>query len=131
MATTSTPTYTPNTAGNISASASLAGGATANDNYDGSTVFETRVHVKNTPGGTVAATKGVRVDVYDNYGTTPTLGQTPFLSYTLPSTTASTAESIRFVLPCGKYNIKRTNLDATNAVTTEITGDVIASIVSV
>ena len=131
MSTTSTPTYTPSAPGNISASATLGAGASANDDYDGSTVFETAVHVKNTPGGTVAATKGVRVDVYRNYGTTPTLGQTPFLSYTLPSATASTAESVDFTLPCGKYNIKRTNLDATNAVTTEITGDVIASVVSV
>ena len=56
MSTTTIPTYTANGAGNIHASASLAASATANDNYDGSAVFETQVHVKNTPGGSVAAT---------------------------------------------------------------------------
>jgi hypothetical protein len=128
MASTTTPTYTAGAAGNIHTSASLGAGATANDNYDGSAVFETQVHVLNTPGGSVAATRGVKVEVFRRYGTTPTLGESAMLTYTLPSTTASTAESLDFFLPTGKYNIKITNLDGTNAVTVEITGDVISNV---
>jgi hypothetical protein len=130
MATTTTPVYTGNSAGNIHASASLAASATANDNYDGSAVFETQVNVLNTPAGSVAATRGLRVDVYRRYGSTPTTEPTPFLTYTLPSATASTAESVDFFLPCGKFNIKITNLDASNAVTVAITGDTLTSLSS-
>jgi hypothetical protein len=128
MSTTTTPTYTGNSAGNIHASASLAASATANDNYDGSAVFETQVHVKNTPGGSVAATRGLKVEVFRRYGSSPTTGETAFITYTLPSATASTAESIDFYLPCGKYNIKITNLDATNAITVEVTGDTVSNL---
>jgi len=128
MATTTVPTYTGNTASNIHASASLAASATANDNYDGSAVFETQVHVLNTPGASVAATRGLQVDVFRRYGSTPTTGQTAFLTYTLPSATASTAESLDFFLGPGKYNIKITNLDATNAVTVAITGDTVTNV---
>jgi|SRR5437667_7961271 len=128
MSSSTTPTYTASTAGNIHTSASLAASATANDNYDGSAVFETQVHVLNTPSGSVAATRGLKVEVFRRYGTTPTTGQTAFLTYTLPSTTASTAESLDFYLPTGQYNIKITNLDATNAVTVEITGDKVTAL---
>lgn len=128
MATTTTPTYTGNSAGNIHASASLGASATANDNYDGSGVFETQVHVKNTPGGSVAATRGLKVEVFRRYGSTPTTGETAFLTYTLPSAVASTAESIDVYLPCGQYNIKLTNLDGTNAITVEVTGDTVTNL---
>ncbi len=40
MATTTVPTYTGNTAANIHASSTIAASGTANDNYDGSAVFE-------------------------------------------------------------------------------------------
>lgn len=126
-----TPTYTGNAAGNIHTSASLAASATANDNYDGSAVLETQVHVKNTPGGSVAATRGLKVEIFRRYGSSPTLGETAFLTYTLPSATASTAESLDFALPTGKYNLKITNLDGTNAITVEITGDVITNLSTV
>ena len=39
-----------------------------------------------------------------------------------------TAESLDFFLPTGKYNIKLTNLDATNAIVAGVTGDTIANI---
>ena len=128
MSTTTIPTYTANGAGNIHASASLAASATANDNYDGSAVFETQVHVKNTPGGSVAATRGLKIEVFRRYGSTPTNGESAFLTYTLPSTTASTAESLDFFLGPGKYNITITNLDATNAITVVITGDTVTNL---
>jgi hypothetical protein len=127
MATTTTPTYTGNSAGNIHASATLNAGATANDNYDGSAVFETQVHVVATA-GTVAATAGLKVEVFRRYGSTPTTGESAFLTYTLPSTTSTTA-SLDFFLPCGKFNIKLTNLDATNALTAvSVTGDTVTSL---
>lgn len=128
MATNTTPVYTGNSAGNIRTSASLAASGTANYDVDYSTKWEAQIHVLNTPGGSVAGTRGVRVDIYRRYGSSPTTGQTPFVTYTLPSATASTAESGDILLGPGKYNIKITNLDATNAVTVEITGDTIDSL---
>jgi hypothetical protein len=127
---TTTPTMTFNTAGNIRASSTLAASGTANYDVDYSTKYEAQIHIKNTP-GTIAATKGVRVDIYRRYGSTPTTGQTPFLTVTLPSATASTVESADLFLPPGKYNIKITNLDGTNAVTVEITGDTVDSLTTV
>lgn len=122
---TTVPVYTGNTAGNIRTSATLAASGTANYDVDYSAKWEAQIHVLNTPGGSVAGVRGVRVDVYRRYGATPTIGQTPYLTYTLPSQTASTAESGDFYLGTGKYNIKITNLDTTNAVTVEITGDTV------
>ncbi len=127
MATTTVPTYTGNTAANIHASATLAASGTANDNYDGSAVFETQVHVKAVV-GTAAATNGLQIDVYRRYGATPTTSGTAFLTYILPSV-GSTTTDFDFFLPCGKYNIKLTNLDATNALTAvTVTGDTVTSL---
>lgn len=131
MATTTTPVYTGNLAGNIRSSASLAASGTANYDVDYSTKWEAQIQVLNTPGGSVAGTRGVRVDIYRRRGSSPTTGATAFLSYTLPSTTASTAESWDIFVGPGKYNIKITNLDATNAVTVEITGDTVDSLTTV
>jgi hypothetical protein len=128
---TTTPTYTPNAAGNIRASASLAASATANYNIDYSAVWEGQIHILNTPAGAVAGTRGVRVDIYRRYGTGPTTGQSPFQSYTMASAIASTPESLDIFLATGKYNLKITNLDATNAVTVEITDDTVTNIATV
>lgn len=122
---TTTPNYTGNSAGNVRASASLAASGTANYDVDYSAKFEGQIHVQNTPGGSVSGTRGVRIDIYRRYGSSPTTAPTPFLTFTLPSTTASTAESLDVFVGTGKYNIKITNLDATNAVTVEITGDTV------
>lgn len=129
---TTTPVYTGNADGNIisTVSGALAASGTANADWDISTKFEGQVHVLNTPGGTVAATRGVRVDVYRRYGSGPSTGESPFVTFTLPSATASTAESIDFFLGPGKYNIKLTNLDTANAVTCEVTGDTIDSLLN-
>jgi hypothetical protein len=129
MATTvTTPTYTGNTANNVIASAAIAASGTSNASVDYSAVFEAQMHVINTPGGSVAATRGLKVEVFRRYGSTPTTGESAMLTYILPSATASTAESLDVFLPPGKYNIKLTNLDATNAVTAGVTGDVIANL---
>lgn len=121
-------TYTANAAGNVRASGSLAASGTANYDLDYSAVFEGQVHVLNTPGGTIAGTRGVRIDIYRRYGSGPALGESPMMSFYLPSQTASTAESIDIFLGTGKYNIKITNLDASNAVTVEITGDTVTNL---
>lgn len=120
---TTTALFTFNAAGNIRSSASLAASGTDNDDVDYSAVIEAIVTVKNTPGGSVAATRGVQVDIFNRHGSTPTTGDSAVQSYTLPSAAASTAETLTIRLGPGKYNIKVTNIDATNAVTVEITGD--------
>lgn len=129
MATTTTvPTYTGNTANNVIASASIAASGTSNANVDYSAVLEAQIHVINTPSGSVAATRGLKVEVFRRYGATPTTGESALLTYTLPSATASTAESLDFFLPTGKYNIRLTNLDSSNAVTAGCTGDTIPNL---
>jgi hypothetical protein len=110
-----------NAAGNVDASASLAAGANRSFSFDGSTKYETQLTIKNTPGGSVAAVRGVRIDVFPRYGTGPSDTTLANPSFTLPSQTASTAESIMIRLGPGKYTVKLTNLDATNAVTLEAT----------
>jgi len=126
--TLTTPSYTGNTANNVIASGSIVASGTTNASVDYSAVFEAQIHVINTPGGSVSATRGLRVDVYRRYGSTPTTGESAMLTYTLPSATASTAESLDFYLPTGKYNIKLSNLDAVQAVTAGVTGDTIPNI---
>lgn len=130
MASTTTPTYTAAAAGNVITSASLGASATTNSStaMDFSGAFQGMVHVLNTPGGSVAATRGLKIEIFRRYGTTPTTGQSAMLTYTLPSQTASTAESLDIFLDTGIYNIKLTNLDATNAVTVEVTSDKVASL---
>ena len=61
MSSVTTPTYTGNVAGNIRASASLAASGTDNANVDYSAKWEGQIHVKNTPGGSVAATRGLQL----------------------------------------------------------------------
>ena len=123
MSTTTTPSFAFNSAGNIRSSASLAASGTANYDVDYSAVMQALVTVKNTPGGSVSSTRGVRVDVYARYGSSPTTSASPVQTFTLPSATASTTEDLVIWLGPGKYNIKITNLDTGQAVTVEITGD--------
>src|SRR5262245_12129500 len=121
---TTVPAMTFNSAGNIRSSSSLAASGTANYNVDYSAKYEGQIHVKNTP-GSVSSTRGLRVEIFRRYGSSPTTGESAFMTVVLPSQTASTDESADLFLPTGKYNIKVTNLDATNALTVEITGDTI------
>jgi hypothetical protein len=130
MASNTTPTYTAAAAGNVIASASLAASATTNSStaMDFSAAFQGQIHVLNTPGGSIAATRGLKIEIFRRYGTTPTTAQTAMYTYTLPSTTASTAESVDIFLDTGVYNIKLTNLDASNAITVEVTSDKISAL---
>ena len=122
---TTVPAYTGNADGNLDTSASLAASASRTFTWDISAKFEGQVHVLNTPGGSVSATRGLRVTVFRRYGNGPSTGESAFLTYTLPSATASTAESLDFWLGPGKYSFTILNLDAAQAVTVEVTGDTI------
>lgn len=123
MATNFKPTLEYGAAGNADASASLAASTARSFNVDVSDKWLGMLMIKNTPGGSVAATRGVRVDVYERYGTSPTDAATPSWSLSMPSLTASTAEHLPIKLWPGLWKITLTNLDATNAVTLEATLD--------
>lgn len=112
------PSMTFNTAANVLSSASLAASGTITANLDFSSKFEGQVQVWNTPGGTVAATSGVQVDVFEAVDSTPNYDTIACYSMVIPSV-VSTAARATIKLGTGKYQIKLTNLDATNAVTRE------------
>jgi hypothetical protein len=112
------PTRTGGADGNVRTSASLAANT--------SETITTALDFSAKPGGTVAATRGVRCEFLPRYGTTPTTTTLPAISYDLPSAAASTAESKMFYLGTGLWALKLTNLDASNAVTVEVTADNVA-----
>jgi hypothetical protein len=68
--------------------------------------------------GTVAATSGLRVDVFRavDAAASSTFDTIAFLSFVVPSTT-STTKMAPFTVPTGLYQVSVTNLDATNAIT--------------
>jgi len=110
-----------NAAGNVRTSASLAASGTASYSLDYAAKVEGQVTVQNTPGANVSTTRGVRVEFFPRYGSTPADSNIPAMAYDLPSAVASTAESKTFFVGTGKWAVKITNLDATYAVTVEIT----------
>lgn len=112
-------------AGNVRASASLGAGANASHSIDLSGKIEGQITIKNTPGGSVSSTRGVQVDVLPRYGSGPTDSTIALTTYVLPSAAASTAESRTIYVGTGKFTLKITNLDTTNAVTVEITMDTV------
>jgi hypothetical protein len=130
MASTTAPTYTPAAAGNVRASAALAASATETITtaLDFSAVFEGQVHILNTPGGSVSATRGLRCEFKRRYGSTPTTGESAFYTVTLPSATASTPESADVWLGTGKYALTITNLDTAQGLTVAITSDTVTNL---
>lgn len=125
---TTAPSYTGGQA-TIIASGALAASGTTNANWDISTKFGGWVHVNNTPGGSVSATRGLKIEVFRRYGATPTTAASSVILFTLPSATASTLESLDFFLEGpGIYNIKLTNLDAAQGLTVEVIGDTFNSL---
>lgn len=122
------PVMTFNAAGNIRASASLGAGANASYSVDYSGKLEGQVTIKNTPGGTVASTRGLRCEFFPRYGSSPADTTIAPIAIDMPSQTASTAESRTFFLPTGKWTMKVSNLDVTNAITVEITDATIDSL---
>lgn len=117
-----------NAAGNLLASTTLAAsGTNSATNLDASADLEAQVQLAATF-GTVAATSGVQVDVFRRIGSGPANDTIPITSLLLPAT-ASTTQRLSFALPTGRYNIKLTNLDATNSVTAvSLTDDTIDAI---
>lgn len=129
MSTSFAPVMTFNAAGNVIASGSLAASGTTNANVDVSSKFAGILVVKNTPGGTVSTTRGLKIQIFQRYGSTPTTAPSAMITVTLPSAVASTAESSPpIALPPGKYNVALTNLDASNAITVEATMDTIDTV---
>jgi hypothetical protein len=119
---------TSNAAGNLLASTTIAAsGTNSTTNLDASTAFEAQVQVSVTF-GTVAATSGLQVDVFRRIGSGPAVDTVAITSFVIAST-ASTTVKQSFALPTGRYNIKLTNLDATNSVTlVTLTDDVVTSV---
>ena len=123
------PTMTFNAAGNILTSQALAlSGTVTSAVMDFSTKFEGQLTIKNTPGAAIAATRGLKIECFAQYGTVPSTSLIAQILYQLQSLTASTAESTILFLPSGKWTVKLTNLDATNAVTIEVTSATIDTI---
>lgn len=120
----------------LHASASLSASATATDTLDLSAKFEAQVMYKVTEGGSVAATAGLQIQVFglysgSTYGNSGTAvrDDNPNYTYTVAKETASdVVYSPKIFLPTGKWLLKITNLDATNAVTVESVYDTIDSI---
>lgn len=111
------PSMTFNAAGNALASQSLALNASVTFNLDLSAKFEGQLEVE-ANFGTIAATAGLRINIFPGIGSTPTYSTTnPNFTYTLPAV-AGLQRSPKIFLPTGKYQVQLTNLDATNGLTT-------------
>jgi hypothetical protein len=115
-------------------SASLGAAGNATDTLDLSAKFEGQAMYKVTAGGTVAATFGVRIDVFglysgSTYGNASTGTAAPNFVYTVTGYTASqVVYSPKIYVTAGKWLFKITNLDAANAVTVEAIVDTVDSI---
>lgn len=115
-------------------SASLGAAGTATDTLDVSAKFEGQAMYKVTAGGTVAATFGVRIDIFGlysstTYGDASTGTAVPNYTFTVNGYTASqVVYSPKLYVPTGKWKFKITNLDASNAVTVEAIVDTVDSI---
>jgi hypothetical protein len=121
------PVSTFNAQAGLLASGSLAASGTSTTALDISTKFEAQIQVKNTGGGSVAGTNGLQVDVFRRFGAGPTDDTISILTFII-TTTASTTKYQSFTLPTGKYDIKLTNLDASNAITVEMTSTTVDTI---
>jgi hypothetical protein len=106
---------TYNAIGNILASATITASGASTSGVDLSTKFLGRFQIS-TVFGTVAATSGVQVDVFNRAGAGPTDDNIAVTTFVIPST-VSTTKVQSFTLPTGKWDIKLTNLDGTNSVT--------------
>ncbi len=122
------PSMTQNTAGNIRSSASLAAsGTSTTSTFNASGKFEEQIQIGATF-GTVATTNGLQVDVLRVIGSTPVADTIPVITFVL-SGTASTSKAVSLALPTGQYQLKFTNLDATNGLTSVYaTGDTVDAV---
>lgn len=109
------PSMTFNAKGNIVSGATIALSATNTQAIDASTKFEVQIQIE-VIFGTVAAVSGLQIDVFRRSGAGPTDDTISVLTFVIPSQTSTTKDQ-SFALPTGKYDVKATNLDATNGVT--------------
>lgn len=109
------PAMTFNAKGNLQSNQTITASGTLSTTVDGSAKFETEIAIE-VVFGTVAATSGIQVDVFRNFGSGPTTDTISILTFVIPST-ASTTKDQSFSLGPGKYSVKLTNLDGTNSVT--------------
>lgn len=128
MALAADPSVTYNSAGNILATSTSI--AASGSNSAGVVDFSTNslggwVQFTDTGGGTVAATNGLQVQVFPAGDGTPNYDTVAMVTIAI-TTVVSTASRQSVLLPTGKYSIKLTNLDATNAITAGITSNPIA-----
>jgi hypothetical protein len=106
---------TGNSAGNLLTSTTIAASASTTFNVDLSAKFEGQVQVGVTF-GTVAATAGLQVQVFRRVGSGPAVDTAAVTQFVIAAV-ASTTSLQSFALPTGRYQVKLTNLDATNSVT--------------
>lgn len=111
----------------ILSSQSLAAGATVTADRDSSTKFLLKLQIKNTGGGTVAATNGLEVSILQNTSTTPRFDTEANPKFIIP-TTVSTEKEQTITLGTGHYRISLKNLDVTNAITVDIIGSEVDSV---
>lgn len=118
----------------LHSSASLGASGTASDTVDLSTKYQAQIMYKVTAGGTVAATFGVRIDIYgiylgSTYGDSSTGTPVPNYTFTVTNYAASqVVYSPKIFLDTGRWKIVITNLDATNAITVEALYDTVDTI---
>jgi hypothetical protein len=109
--------------------ASAAHGAAAARSFDIDIAsgFTAKFMVKITNGGSVSTTRGVQIDVYEQYE-----NATPAFSTTNPQHTIAIGQAVaasgvyfspKISLDTGKYHVVITNLDASQGITTEATLD--------
>lgn len=104
-----------NAAGNVRSSSTLAASATASGNLDYSAKIEGQVTVRVDVSSSVAATRGLRVQFFPRYGSTPADSTLSAHGDTLPCAAISSTEVMTFFLGSGKWKWQVTNLDAVNA----------------
>jgi hypothetical protein len=87
-----------------------AGGLDLGSRFEGQLLVEANF-------GTIAATAGLRIDIFPGYGSTPTYSTTnPNYTYTIPAI-AGLRRSPKIHIPTGRWQVLLTNLDTTNGLT--------------
>ena len=103
-----------NAAGSLLASTSVAASGNATFNVDLSAKFEGQIQVGVTF-GTIAATAGLQIDAFRRIGSGPAVDTNAVTTFVIPAVAGARLQSC--ALPIGRYQIKLTNLDATNGLT--------------
>lgn len=121
------PVMTKGALGGALGSATIAASATRNFDIIASTKLEAQLVVQGNF-GTIAATAGLKIEIFAQFGTTPTNATVnPNFSFTIPAV-SGLQYSPRIYLPTGDWHVILTNLDATNSITvTQATVDTVDS----